>query len=580
MALAHVTVPARPAGRAKIVRALPDPKRALIYARVSTHPQGKHGYGLDTQLKECRALAERERLTVVEVIQDVDSGADWELPGLHRLLDLAERGEFGTAVIYDPDRLSRSLSKYVWLDTQLTAAGVRAHYVTVGTATTDDDKAFHEIKAVFAQLDYKRIIRRLSAGKREKVSRGLVAGLGVAPYGYRYLRDDRGKHCALEVDEARAVIVRRIFRDAARMSLMHLCDGLNADDIPTMRPKRASAGWTPSTVQGILHNPAYRGQVAYGRRAGKDRMPVHDRSQWLYSPAPAIVTQEEWDAAHAALIYRQQARSARTPRTDAAFLLRSLVRCAHCGGPLRCETNSGVRYYLCGRSKPMQAARRGLAVCPLPAVPAAGLERLAWEDVAATLLDPERLSAGLAAARAKYEQANGRRTEQLAVLERKIGALRARLSRILDEQLEAPPESERARLYGEKGRQIEMELEHLQTDRDRLGELPHAGLTEAEVLSLTEFAAEVRTGLGVATSDERRRVVELLQIRGAVRLDQDGGIRLGHKNRFAFEWTSVIPLRRSEREFVNIQTIVVSDGTNPAHMVGRAPAAQAPVPTE
>ena len=107
------TVAAR---RPKHDRPAPDPRRAVIYARVSTHPQERHGYGLDTQLNACRALAQREGLTIVEVIQDVDSGADWELPGVHRLLDLAERGEFGTAVIYDPDRLSRSLAKYIWLD--------------------------------------------------------------------------------------------------------------------------------------------------------------------------------------------------------------------------------------------------------------------------------------------------------------------------------------------------------------------------------------------------------------------------------------------------------------------------------
>src|SRR3954468_23099174 len=85
-------------------RPTPDPHLGAIYLRVSTGPQEKDGYGLDTQEQECRALAQREGIHVVEVIQDVDSGTEYDLPGVHRLLDLAEAGSFGTAIVYDTDR--------------------------------------------------------------------------------------------------------------------------------------------------------------------------------------------------------------------------------------------------------------------------------------------------------------------------------------------------------------------------------------------------------------------------------------------------------------------------------------------
>ena len=56
---------------------------------------------------------------------------------------------------------------------------MQAHYVTVGAARNEDEKHFHDMKAVFAQWDYRRIVRRMASGKREKAA----AGLAVFPSG-------------------------------------------------------------------------------------------------------------------------------------------------------------------------------------------------------------------------------------------------------------------------------------------------------------------------------------------------------------------------------------------------------------
>lgn len=229
-------------------RPTPDPRRAAIYFRVSTGPQAEHGYGLEAQEQACRALAAREGLTVAEVLRDVESVTAWDLPGLQRLLDLAEAGAIGAAVVYDPDRLSRSLAKYVWLDSRLSAAGVTVHYVTVGTAATEEQRLFHDIKAVFAQWDHRRIVHRLAQGKRTKVAGGRNHGVGVAPYGYRYERDDRGRQTQLARDPAEAPIVQRIFRAVPRCSLDQIATALRAEGIPT----RHGRPWSTATLHTIL----------------------------------------------------------------------------------------------------------------------------------------------------------------------------------------------------------------------------------------------------------------------------------------------------------------------------------------
>jgi site-specific DNA recombinase len=58
------------------------PKRAILYARVSTDEQAKAGYSIPEQLRELRAYAVREGYRVVEeAVDDGHSGADPHRPG-------------------------------------------------------------------------------------------------------------------------------------------------------------------------------------------------------------------------------------------------------------------------------------------------------------------------------------------------------------------------------------------------------------------------------------------------------------------------------------------------------------------
>jgi site-specific DNA recombinase len=569
-----IVAPAK-TGRRPKSRPAPDPHKGVIYLRVSTGLQERHGYGLDTQERECRALAAREGITLVtEPIRDVDSGTEFDLPGVHRLLDLAERGEIGTAVIYDPDRLSRSLSKYVWLDTQLTAAGVQAHYVTVGAARNEDEKLFHDMKAVFAQWDHRRIVRRMASGKRDKAAAGYVVGTGEAPYGYRYLRNEKGKQYQLALDEDRAAVVRRIFRDVAHLSLRAICAALNTEGVPTLRPDRLptrpgspKAGWYPATLQGILQNPVYLGRAPYGRRTGKDKTPVADQSQWVFSSVPAIVTEAEWDTAHAALERRRvlRVRRGHGDPADDPYSLRGLLTCGHCGGALACsvarnQDGRQYRFYRCLRSRRWWAQANGQPQCLLPNVPAEGIDTLAWADMAAKLLDPVKLQEGLTAARAEYQRASDHRGDQLTAIDRDLAQRRARLSRILDEQLDAPAGSETARLLAGKAREIERQLVQLQEDRSRLASKPHLGLSDEQSESIAAFAAEVQAGIDAASPGERRRICELLGLRGTVSCGGDDGVCLSRiRHRFRVEWESLLTVRHSDREFVNVKTVFLSD---------------------
>ena len=52
-------------------------KKAVIYIRVSTEEQAKHGFSIETQLKTCQEFAERQGYTIVQTfIEEGKSAKD------------------------------------------------------------------------------------------------------------------------------------------------------------------------------------------------------------------------------------------------------------------------------------------------------------------------------------------------------------------------------------------------------------------------------------------------------------------------------------------------------------------------
>src|SRR3712207_3484576 len=84
------------------------PKRAILYARVSTHEQARSGYSLAQQLEALRAYAEREGYEVLEDVADPgQSRASLERPGMDRVRDLVAAGGVSVVLAQDRDRFAR-----------------------------------------------------------------------------------------------------------------------------------------------------------------------------------------------------------------------------------------------------------------------------------------------------------------------------------------------------------------------------------------------------------------------------------------------------------------------------------------
>ena len=84
------------------------PRRAILYARVSTDEQARSGYSLAQQIEALRAYASRERYEVLEEVVDPgQSGASLERPGMDRVRDLVAAGGVSVVLAQDRDRFAR-----------------------------------------------------------------------------------------------------------------------------------------------------------------------------------------------------------------------------------------------------------------------------------------------------------------------------------------------------------------------------------------------------------------------------------------------------------------------------------------
>jgi site-specific DNA recombinase len=460
------------------------------------------------------------------------------------VLDMAKRREFDILICQDPDRLARNLAKALVIEEELRRHGISIRYVTLRVGDSPEDRLLKNVKGAISEYEREKIAFRMTRGKRQKAKLGLYVGNGHCPYGYRLVRQldpatNRYTVVGIEPDPATAPIVQRIFREAANVSLHTICERLTADGIPT---HQGGKRWATSTLIGMIQNPAYRGQAAWGRREGKEKRP-RDPSQWITIPVPALIDERTYAAAVAAIRHRKQHHVRRIEPERDRYLLRGMLNCEHCGGALACIPNNGFRYYVCLRHWTARAEELGHAVCELPAVPAEPLESHLWERLCQVLLDAENLQKGLVEAREAYEAANARRKNRLEILEQEIKKYRTRLGNLIVDRADAVRGSAAWEALNKAVAETEALVDRLSAEHEHLqAAQPAAGMSAEEALTLETFAAEVRQGMDLADPQTRRQIYEIIHLHGRVRHDREHGRKLGRRHRFSITWEAAIEL--------------------------------------
>src|SRR5215207_9861520 len=102
------------------------PRRAILYARVSTDEQARSGYSLPQQIEALRDYAAHEGYEVLEEVTDPgQSGASLARPGMDRVRDLVAAGKVSAVLAQDRDRFTREPAYHYLLKREFEERGCK-----------------------------------------------------------------------------------------------------------------------------------------------------------------------------------------------------------------------------------------------------------------------------------------------------------------------------------------------------------------------------------------------------------------------------------------------------------------------
>jgi site-specific DNA recombinase len=429
-----------------------SPKKAVLYARVSTEEQARSGYSLAQQMEALRDYAAREGYEVLEEVVDPgQSGASLGRPGMDRVRDLVGAGGVSVVLAQDRDRFAREPAYHYLLRKEFEEHRTKICALNDRGDDSPEGELTDGILDQLAKFERAKTAERTRRGRLRKAREGRVIAGCRADYGYRYnkARDSYVVH------ESEMVTVRRIFNmfGAEGASVYGVKAALDASNVPP--PGKAlgrGVHWTRTFIRGCVFDDVYKPhtfvevsalvspQVAarldpdrlygiwwYNRREAQRTRVLEDypdgerryvtrtryadkpREEWIAVPVPdAGVTRELVDRARAALKGNAKCSGAGRRFWE---LSGGILRCAECGRALVATTTlKGTKNYR-RRMFYYQCATRGQVgkhACSFSkSINAEKAETAVWKAVSALLTDPERLRQDLEAMIEREKETRG-----------------------------------------------------------------------------------------------------------------------------------------------------------------------------
>lgn len=369
-------------------------KKALIYCRVSTEEQiGNTSFA--SQEANCRQLAAEEGYQVARVIREQHSGAD--LRGRMLLSDARKEIKLGLYDAVIVDKLDRFARKETHQAVVLYEIEEESNAKFLSSEKFDDSvlgRMWRTLIGYFAEFERDRIRERNVQGKKQKAREGKIVGACNALYGY-HLNKSTAKR---EINEAEAVVVRRIYNDVLNgLSVRQIIKKLNAENIPSpaqgkrvWKDGRTRTHWAKAAVTRILTLTEYYGESwAWKYQTSETYAKIRrDPSEHIRLPddaTPPIVTKEIFDEVQAILAKRREnhSYSDNTRNEQRPHLLRGMMFCG-CGRKMSPQVSKDTIRYRCGsrHTSAMQA-------CGEKTVRADEAENAVWEKMSEIIRNPQ-----------------------------------------------------------------------------------------------------------------------------------------------------------------------------------------------
>ena len=323
---------------------------AVIYARVSRDREGA-GLAVERQEADCRELAARLGLTVVELYADNDISAysGRARPDYLRMFtDLDRPGAPSVVLCWHNDRLHRSTLELERWITLAERRGIVVQTVRAGEIdlATPSGRAVAKTIGAWAQQESEHKSDRIKRKMVEIRGEGRWHG-GPVPFGWRRVPPAPGKgHGTLEVDRAQAALI--IEGTEVLLGGGSLRQIVRAWEASGVRPTRGGH-WQAITVRSVLTR--WRNAAVLEHRG----LPTGPADWPPISVDGATITAEQVRAVRELFAARSAAAADYSNRS--AHLLSGIATCGGCGtdlapdevcgAPLRAARSGGIPVYRC-----------------------------------------------------------------------------------------------------------------------------------------------------------------------------------------------------------------------------------------
>jgi len=247
---------------------------------------------IDSQIKEMKELAQREKLNIVEVRQESHSAKkSGNRPVFVQLLDDIDKGVFTGILTWAPDRLSRNagdLGSLVHLMDQGKLHEIKTYSQSFGN--NPNEKFLLMILCSQAKLENDNRGINVKRGLKAKCEMGIRPGL--APLGYlNLIKNDRIRE--IIVDEQRAQFIVQMFERAAHQGHSGRMIKRWLDKIGFTT--RSGKPLALSKVFTILKNPFYYGEFEFGGQLYKgNHHPLISKELFLEVQRHLTTTPKDW----------------------------------------------------------------------------------------------------------------------------------------------------------------------------------------------------------------------------------------------------------------------------------------------
>lgn len=301
--------------------------KAAIYCRLSKEDEDKTGpesESIQNQRSMLLRYAAEHGYTVQGIYIDEDySGADRSRPAFNRMLQAAERREFGVILAKTQSRFTRDMElveKY--LHGKFVEWGIR--FIALVDHVDTQDRAGKKARQINGLIN-EWYLEDLSDNVRSVLTHKRYQGDYIATFALYGYRKDPADHNRLLPDPEAAAVVRRIFAFYLQgFGTAKIARILNAEGVPPPSvyrqlhggggPQPATGRWSRATLHQMLTNRTYTGDLEQGRRrkvsykSGKTvRLP---RETWIVVPGTheGLISHADFDRVQQLLARRGRGR--------------------------------------------------------------------------------------------------------------------------------------------------------------------------------------------------------------------------------------------------------------------------------